>query len=163
MLPDTYSQLLEKGNGKLLLPGIGDYELAEICLLDMRGKEALGCGDAGPLKVFLFGGILGDHPPRDRTSLLRHQTETLRHLGTLQLSTDTAVLTAKLILLNGLQLESIPFVEEPEIVGPNKHGQKTTIQMEGFRYVNKRLLDYRTGKAPPNNVEIGGTRPVKIP
>jgi ribosome biogenesis SPOUT family RNA methylase Rps3 len=70
----------------------------------MRGKSELKSNDSGQLKVFLFGGILGDHPPRDRTKLLRHNTETLKHLGVLQLSTDTAVLAVKLILLNGLQL-----------------------------------------------------------
>ena len=102
MLTETYGELLGKNSGELVIPDVGEYDLREICLLDMRGKEVLGHGDAGHLKVFLFGGILGDHPPRDRTKLLRHQTETLRHLGTLQLSTDTAVLTAKLILLNGM-------------------------------------------------------------
>lgn len=130
----------------MIVPNVGEYDLSEICLLDMRGKEALGSKDSASLKVFLFGGILGDHPPRDRTKLLRHQTETLRHLGVLQLSTDTAVLVSKLILTNGLSLENIPFVEEPEIVGPNKQGQKTTIQMEGFRYIDKCLIDFRTGK-----------------
>lgn len=62
------------------------------------------------MKVFVFGGILGDHPPRDRTKLLRADIETLRNLGQPQLSTDTAVLVSKLILVNGMELEKIPFV-----------------------------------------------------
>lgn len=70
----------------------------------MRGKSELKATDKINLKVFVFGGILGDHPPRDRTKVLREHTEVLRHLGELQLSTDTAILTAKLILFNDLEL-----------------------------------------------------------
>lgn len=33
------------------------------------------------MRVYLFGGILGDHPPRDRTKALREHSEVLRHLG----------------------------------------------------------------------------------
>ena len=95
--------------------------------------------------MFVFGGILGDHPPRDRTKLLRNDIETLRHLGQPQLSTDTAVLVSKLILVDGMELEGIPFVLEPEIRGVNREKKKTVIQMEGFRYVEQ-VLDWKSGE-----------------
>lgn len=43
----------------------------KICLLDMRGKSILKNDDKKTFDAFVFGGILGDHPPKDRTSQLR--------------------------------------------------------------------------------------------
>lgn len=37
-----------------------------ICLLDMRGDKNLAPEDAENFDCFMFGGILGDHPPKDR-------------------------------------------------------------------------------------------------
>ena len=48
-----------------------EFEKSQICLLDMRGKETLAYKDRETFSVFIFGGILGDHPPRDRTKELR--------------------------------------------------------------------------------------------
>jgi ribosome biogenesis SPOUT family RNA methylase Rps3 len=47
----------------------------------MRAKEVLSPNDKSFLRVFIFGGILGDHPPRDRTKALREYCPTLRHMG----------------------------------------------------------------------------------
>jgi ribosome biogenesis SPOUT family RNA methylase Rps3 len=69
----------------------------------------------------------------------------VRHLGSLQLATDTAVLVSRLILYNGMKLDEIPMVEEPTVKGLNKEGLKTTVQMEGFSYVSKEL-DITSGK-----------------
>jgi ribosome biogenesis SPOUT family RNA methylase Rps3 len=70
ILAETYADLFDKDK-ELVLPGIGKFALGEICLLDMRGKSDLSSNDRHMLKVFVFGGILGDHPPRDRTKALR--------------------------------------------------------------------------------------------
>ena len=83
---------------------LGKFDRRAVCLLDLRAEKELSSRDGGSLQVFVFGGILGDHPPRDRTKLLRGNIETMRHLGQPQLSTDTAVLVSKLILRNGLEL-----------------------------------------------------------
>jgi len=37
--------------------------------------------DKNKFDVFIFGGILGDHPPRDRTKVLRDLGFELRGLG----------------------------------------------------------------------------------
>jgi len=49
----------------------------------MRAEEELKPEDAEKFDLVLFGGILGDHPPRDRTETLRKEGYTLRHLGKL--------------------------------------------------------------------------------
>lgn len=45
----------------LNVPGI---KKEEICLLDPAGTSELSPEDGDKFKYFLFGGILGDHPPR---------------------------------------------------------------------------------------------------
>ena len=37
-----------------------------VCFMDMRGKEQLRSEDSRRFNFVLFGGILGDHPPKDR-------------------------------------------------------------------------------------------------
>lgn len=54
-----------------------------MCLLDMRGKETLSTNDKNLFKVFVFGGILGDNPPRDRTKELRENFDHFRNLETI--------------------------------------------------------------------------------
>jgi ribosome biogenesis SPOUT family RNA methylase Rps3 len=77
----------------------------------------------------VFGGILGDHPPRDRPEPVRKHFGDIRHLGELQLATDTAVLVSRLILSNKVKLNDIPMIKEPTIKGKNLQGQHTEVQM----------------------------------
>lgn len=76
----------------------------KVCLLDPKATYAISITDAGlvqsdakpssaggPFEMFLFGGILGDDPPRDRTSSLRQLGFPSRHLGSIQMTTDTAL------------------------------------------------------------------------
>ena len=37
-----------------------------ICMLDMRAKSTLTKNDNQEFDAYIFGGVLGDHPPRDR-------------------------------------------------------------------------------------------------
>ena len=86
-----------------------------VCMLDMRGEEELGTQDKWA--TLIFGGILGDHPPRDRPAPVRKHFHHIRHLGDLQLATDTAVLVSRLILHNKVQLKNIPMIREPTLKG----------------------------------------------
>lgn len=43
-----------------------DVKPEEICLLDPSGTSELAPEDGDKFKYFLFGGILGDHPPRGK-------------------------------------------------------------------------------------------------
>lgn len=69
-----------------------------ICLLDPAAKQELTPNDAETFEVFLFGGILGDDPPRDRTSELRKKGFHGRRLGPMQMTTDTAVRVTRIVV-----------------------------------------------------------------
>ena len=119
------------------------WEGKRVCMLDLRAEKELSSEEEWDFIV--FGGVLGDHPPRDRPAPVRQHFPVLRHLGAMQLATDTAVLVSRLILCNRLALGEIPMVREPTVRGLNKQGLKTTVQMEGFSYVSK-YLDIESGK-----------------
>lgn len=61
-----------------------------VCLLDPKGEKDICPEDGDDFDVFVFGGILGDDPPRDRTAELRVLGFAGRRLGKEQLTTDTA-------------------------------------------------------------------------
>ncbi|KEF53987.1 carboxypeptidase D [Exophiala aquamarina CBS 119918] len=101
-----------------------------ICLLDPAAKQELTPSDANHFDVFLFGGILGDDPPRDRTSELRKKGFTGRRLGPKQMTTDTAVRVTRMVVLDKVPLDKIPYVDYPEL----KLNEHETTEMP-FRYV----------------------------
>lgn len=132
-----------------------------VCLLDMDAEEALEPSDCANFDILVFGGILGNvHENEDgtfgsddRTSELRDLTFVKRrHLGPMQMSTDTALLVCHLVLEEARTLSEIPWVDSPEIGegvrgdgGDEKeealdvnHGPSDCVCMEGFRYVARR-------------------------
>lgn len=98
-------------------------QLEQICLLDPRSKTAISTADAGlhappsaplsdgPFSYFLFGGILGDDPPRDRTGALRAMGFPTRHLGAVQMTTDTALGVTRRVVEDGIAI-NLPVDEE---------------------------------------------------
>ncbi|XP_063934173.1 uncharacterized protein LOC135145970 [Zophobas morio] len=108
LLPETLN--LESKSANLL---ITDPKRA--CLLDSKADKGLEPKDAELYDYIVCCGILGDDPPRDRTSSLRNFNFERRHLGDKQMTTDTAILCAKLILEEGRRLEDMQFVDGPEI------------------------------------------------
>lgn len=90
------------------LQEMGNYLEGSVCMLDMRGEKSLSPGEKWDYIV--FGGVLGDHPPRDRPAPLRKHFCEIRQLGTKQLATDTAVLVSKLILCNKIPINDIPMI-----------------------------------------------------
>jgi len=115
-----------------------------ICLLDMKAEKMLAPEDKQEFDVFLFGGILGDIPSKDKTSILRKEGFKSRHLGELQMTTDTAVLCTKLIIEHGKKMEEIPFIDEPEFIKMKGKKYEESTCMEGFRYILDEI-DYNTG------------------
>jgi ribosome biogenesis SPOUT family RNA methylase Rps3 len=105
-------------------------EFDKVLLLDPASQVELSPQDASQFKFLLFGGILGDDPPRDRTKELRKFGFQSRHLGPIQMTTDTAVLVAQQVLEHQKPLESLNFVDKPEI----KLGKKESVQLP-FRYL----------------------------
>ncbi|KAN0114314.1 SAM-dependent RNA methyltransferase [Russula decolorans] len=88
-----------------------DIPLEQVCLLDPKASLALtpSDGDAGKFTWFLFGGILGDDPPRDRTAELRALGFPTRHLGPVQMTTDTALGVTKRVVVDRGSLLPHPF------------------------------------------------------
>lgn len=114
-----------------------------VCLLDLRGKKVLEPAERPDFDAYVFGGILGDHPPKDRTFALRPLFTHARNLEEVQMSTDTAILVTELIVNGQMDIGDIPFITHPEI--QNVDDPKSSVVMEGFRYVSDRL-DLLTGK-----------------
>ena len=83
------------------------------CLLDMDAEQELSPDDK--FENLIFGGILGDNPPQKRTiKFLAELKAEKRHLGKMQMATDNAVLTAKLIT-GGKKMSEIKFIDNPSI------------------------------------------------
>ncbi|KAL9084211.1 MAG: hypothetical protein Q9159_005334 [Coniocarpon cinnabarinum] len=95
-----------------------------VCLLDPGASQELSPDDADRFDVFLFGGIL------DRTSELRQKGFTGRRLGPVQMTTDTAVRAARNVVLKGMPLGDMKYVDHPEI----KLDEHESTQMP-FRYI----------------------------
>ncbi|KAJ5808904.1 hypothetical protein N7474_010173 [Penicillium riverlandense] len=102
----------------------------KVCLLDPSAQVELSPEDGDHFEVFLFGGILGDDPPRDRTSELRKKGYVGRRLGPKQMTTDTAVRVTRMVVQEKVPLEQIPYVDYPEL-HINEH-ERTEMP---FRYV----------------------------
>lgn len=113
-----------------------DFELLKdgrVCLLDPRATIDLQPEDATKFDYFVFGGILGDHPPRDRTKELKTAYPNLlisRRLGDKQMTTDTAIRTTQLIIKDRIAFEDIKFIDYPEF----RFNKNEATEMP-FRYV----------------------------
>jgi len=113
-----------------LMKNIG-VSIGRVCLLDPKSEHELLPEDGdGRFEWFLFGGILGDDPPRDRTSELRVYGFPTRHLGPTQMTTDTALGVTKLVVEDKMPLDKIPYVDYPTI----KFNSKESVEMP-FRYI----------------------------
>lgn len=73
-------------------------DISKVCLLDPKAPKALSPSDGEVFDWFLYGGILGDDPPRDRTAELRKLGFEGRHLGSVQMTTDTALGVTKIVV-----------------------------------------------------------------
>ncbi|MEM4263625.1 MAG: SAM-dependent methyltransferase [Candidatus Woesearchaeota archaeon] len=135
-LGKVYSEPLEKLN----------LNLKKACILDPGAKKKLIPKDAKKFNCFIFGGILGDYPPRARTKELVHRLPevTTRNLGRKQMSTDTAVHVTKLIY-SGKKLEELDFQDKIEI--PISKGESVMLP---YRY----LLENKEPVLPPGLTEM---------
>lgn len=114
----------------------------KVCLLDPKVESDLVPEDAEKYDYFVFGGILGDHPPRDRTSELMKMYPNLlvgKRLGSKQMTTDTAIRTTQLIIEKQTKFEDIKFIDYPEF----RFNKNEATEMP-FRYIlnneNKPIL-----------------------
>ncbi|KAF9031361.1 DUF431-domain-containing protein [Hymenopellis radicata] len=105
--------------------------VSDVCLLDPKADQELAPPDGdGRFKWFLFGGILGDDPPRDRTAELRVLGFPGRRLGPIQMTTDTALGVTKIVVEDKVPLDKIPYVDYPTIT----FNKQESVEMP-FRYI----------------------------
>ncbi len=83
--------------------------------MDFRAESVLAPVERDQFRFVVFGGILGDHPPQDRAKDFRESFKHIRQLGTVQMTTDTALLVSHEILGQQRPIETLPFVDEPQI------------------------------------------------
>lgn len=106
-----------KGLGKVFHESVKSMKLENACILDPDGEKELSPQDKS-FNYFIFGGILGDNPPRKRTGPeLSHFLPNLqkRHIGKEQFSTDNAVFVTHEIIVNQIPLSKLEFQNEIEI------------------------------------------------
>jgi ribosome biogenesis SPOUT family RNA methylase Rps3 len=91
--------------------------LGAVCVLDPGAKKTLTTKDSSRFRYFVFGGILGDYPPKKRTKKELTNffggVET-RNIGKRQFSTDNAVFVVNEIL-KGKKLSNLEFQDKLEI------------------------------------------------
>lgn len=158
-MSEELETLLTKESANTSLP---DWD--RICLLDMDADEALEPDDVCKFDALVFGGILGNittnddgtYGSDDRTSEIRRLGfKHRRHLGPMQMTTDTAVLVSRMVLEEARVLADIPFIDSPEIDGEGGEGGeggKECVCMEGFRYVVSRGANFEPQPIMPDGM-----------
>ena len=124
--------------GKVFLESVHEIKMEDACVLDPEANELLNPKEALKFKYFIFGGILGDYPPKKRTrkELTKFLKDAIaRNIGKKQMSTDNAVLTVFKIA-KGERFENLKFKD------------KISIKINEFENVD---LPYRY-----NLIKIGG-------
>ncbi len=103
-------------SGKIFRESVSKLKLENACILDPEAKKTLTIQEAKNFKYFIFGGILGDFPPKKRTSreLTRFVKGEIRNIGKEQMSTDNAIYTVKQIC-RGKELTKLQFQDNLEI------------------------------------------------
>ncbi len=99
-----------KKYGKVIKESLIKLNLKNACVLDPEAGRLLEPTEANSFDYFIFGGILGDYPPRKRTKseLTRFiKNADARNIGEKQFSTDNAVLVVREIAENHKNINDI--------------------------------------------------------
>lgn len=100
---------------KIFKESVSKINLKKVCVLDPEADKELLPVDAKNFDFFVFGGILGDYPPRKRTKdKLKLKNAERRSLGKEQMATDNAVFVVKEIL-SGKKLSDLRFQDGFEL------------------------------------------------
>ena len=125
-------------------------QLINSCILDPDSPTLLSPNDKNKFDYFIFGGILGDYPPRKRTKaeLTKFVKGSTRNIGKLQFSTDNAVYTVHKIL-TGTSFNKLKFKNKVEIkineiesvILPYKYNL-----INGKPLISEKLIEYLKNK-----------------
>ena len=103
--------------GKVFYESVAELEIDRACVLDPEAPKTLEPPEAKDYSYFIFGGILGDYPPKKRTKQELTKfipSAVVRNIGNEQMSTDNAVFTVKQIEL-GKKLDELEFKDNVSI------------------------------------------------
>jgi len=130
----------------------------KLLILDSRAKKALAPGDLEGDVIAVVGGILGEHPPRDRTKTLltqRAPAAKTRNIGKWQFAIDGAAYVTKLIA-SGRKLRSISIKRRLILRVKLKPSGVHEVMLpyayplvRGSPLIPKKLLKYLTGVPNP--------------
>lgn len=117
--------------GSVEQKSVKELNLKKVCILDPAASKTLESKDKQTFDYLVFGGILGDWPPQQRTKkeLSEKMDAERRNLGAEQMSTNTAVYVAKKIM-DGMKFSEFEFIEE--LVIPIEEGEEISLP---FRFV----------------------------
>jgi len=118
--------------GKVYSKSVSELNLEKTCILDPAAKKTLTPKDCKKIHYLIFGGILGDYPPRKRTKELltsKLPKAEKRNLGKKQLPTDNAVYVAKEIA-KGKRFSQLKFTSNIEV----EIGKKLSVRLP-FTYI----------------------------
>ncbi len=115
LFTNTKSSILKKF-GKVEPRSVKKLRFEKACVLDPEAKTTLTPEIAKKYNYFIFGGILGDDPPKERTKaeLTKFLPYPSFNLGQVQMSTDTAVIVTKFIC-DGKKFSELKFQQGIEI------------------------------------------------
>lgn len=116
--------------GQVFSESVSELNLKNSCILDPEARKTLNPREK--FDFFIFGGILGDYPPRKRTReeltrKIKFKAEK-RNIGREQMSTDNAVYTVKQIV-SGKKMQDLKFQDNLEI----KFNKTMTLELP-YRY-----------------------------
>lgn len=103
--------------GNVMKCSVKSLKLNNACILDPEAKKTLTPKIANQLEYFIFGGILGDFPPKKRTKveLSKFLSKVpIFNIGKEQMSTDNAVFTVKKII-SGKKIKNLKFQDSVNI------------------------------------------------
>ncbi|MBW2969626.1 hypothetical protein KY309_03295 [Candidatus Woesearchaeota archaeon] len=128
-----------KKYGKVEEKSVRELHFENACVLDPEAEETLTPEIAKKFNYFIFGGILGDDPPKLRTKveLTKFLPYPAFNLGKAQMSTDTAVIVTKLIV-DGKKLSELEFQDGVDI--PIAEGEEVHLPYKYLLVGNKPLL-----------------------
>lgn len=104
--------------GKVEKRSISELNYPRMTVLDPSAQQTLSPNDKERFDYLVFGGILGDHPMKQRTKkeLTSKLAEIpIRNLGPKQFPTDNAIFIAREIVEKGKTLNDLSFTENIEL------------------------------------------------
>ena len=113
IVTNTASKVLN-GIARVERKCVSELSFEGACVLDPEAPDLLTPSVAKKFNVFIFGGILGDYPPRKRTQEELVLSYPRYNLGKDQMSTDTAVIVTHMIV-NGTPIGRMKFQDGVDI------------------------------------------------